>query len=54
LNWLPVLLGFDETGWRYLLMGDFSCWPAGSAFAEPRHRKTVALLFVAMALAMLA
>ncbi|HQY92667.1 iron ABC transporter permease [Caldilinea sp.] len=55
LNWLPVLLGFDETGWRYLLMGGFLLLAvAGSAFAEPRHRKTVALLFVAMALAMLA
>lgn len=55
LNWLPLLLGLDEAGWRYLLMAGFALLAlAGSAFATPRHRRRVFLLFGAMALALLA
>lgn len=55
LNWLPLLLGLDEAGWRYLLMVGFLLLAlAGSAFATPRHRRRVFLIFGAMALAMLA
>ena len=54
MNWTPILLGLDETGWRYLLMaGFFILAVAGSAFAEPGHRRTVAVLFGIMALWML-
>jgi hypothetical protein len=44
LNWLPLLLGLDEAGWRYLLMAGFALLAlAGSAFATPRHRRRVFL-----------
>jgi iron(III) transport system permease protein len=54
LNWLPLLLGLDEAGWRYLLMAGFLLLAvAGAAFANPSQRRSVALIFGAMALAML-
>jgi iron(III) transport system permease protein len=55
LNWLPVLLGLSEVDWRYMLMAGFVLLAvAGGAFAEPGRRRTVVLLFLAMAAAMLA
>jgi len=55
LNWLPVLFTLTEANWRYMLMAGFLLLAAaGAAFAQPGHRRTVTLLFVAMAAAMLA
>ncbi|HHY54226.1 MAG TPA: iron ABC transporter permease [Chloroflexi bacterium] len=55
LNWLPLLLGLDEAGWRTFLMAGFLLLAvAGSAFASPRHRRRTFLIFSVMALAMLA
>ena len=55
LNWLPLLLGLDEVGWRYVLMAGFLLLSvAGAAFAVPQRRRSVALIFAAMALALLA
>lgn len=54
INWAPSLLSLDEVGWRYLLMVGFLLLAvAGGAFAAPHQRRTVMLLFGAMALAML-
>ncbi|MCB0065607.1 MAG: iron ABC transporter permease [Caldilineaceae bacterium] len=53
VNWTPLLLGLDETGWRYVLMAGFALLAlAGGAFALPGQRRTVALIFGFMALSM--
>jgi iron(III) transport system permease protein len=52
-NWLPYLLNINENGWRYLLAGGFALLGViGAAGARPGHRRRVALLFGAMALAL--
>ena len=53
VNWTPLLLGLDETSWRYVLTVGFLLLAlAGGAFALPGQRRTVVLLFSAMALAL--
>jgi iron(III) transport system permease protein len=52
-NWLPYLLNIDEDGWRLLLAAGFTLLAImGAAGAQPGRRRRVALLFLAMALAL--
>ncbi|MBW7881789.1 MAG: ABC transporter permease subunit [Caldilineaceae bacterium] len=55
LNWLPHLAGMTEEGWRYALMVGFALLAGvGAAYAPASRRRTVAVLFGFMALALLA
>lgn len=50
-NWIPYYLSLTEDGWRYLLaVGFLLLGIAGAAFAPPHRRRTVFLIFGAMAL----
>jgi iron(III) transport system permease protein len=52
-NWLPYLLGLDEDGWRWLIAAIFAALAVIGWFATvPERRRTVALIFGAMALAL--